>query len=232
LNRTRARFISHSMKLPRRPAAVIFDMDGLLFDTEKLYRSALFAVVEEAGHAITDEFFHRMIGSPWKANRVRMIEHFGADFPADILRDAAHDRLRELTAAGPYLKPGVAELLDTLDDLGLPRAIATSSKHGEVERNLAAHGLIQRFDHVVAAGDYAAGKPAPDPFLIAAQKLGVAPEECLALEDSHTGVRSACTAGTMAVMVPDLLHATPEIASLCAHVAADLHEVRLMLLAA
>lgn len=220
------------MKLPRRPAAVIFDMDGLLFDTENLYRAALFAVAEEGGHAMTDDLFHSMIGSPWRTNRVLILDHFGADFPADALRDAAHDRMHELMVAGPYLKPGAIDLLDTLDDLGLPRAIATSSRHPEVQRNLTAHALTERFHHVVAFGDYAAGKPEPHPFLTAAERLGVAPADCLALEDSYPGVRSAQAAGTMAVMVPDLLHPIPEIAALCVHVAADLHEVRAMLIAA
>jgi beta-phosphoglucomutase-like phosphatase (HAD superfamily) len=84
---------------------------------------------------------------------------------------------------------------------------------------------------VVAAGDYAQGKPAPDPFLLAAARLGVAPGLCLALEDSHNGVRSAAAAGTMTVMVPDLLEPTPEIAALAFAVLPDLHAVRRLLLA-
>ena len=101
------------------------------------------------------------------------------------------------------LKPGAVELLDTLDALRMPRAIATSSSHRTVQRHLATHDLTGRFDAIVGHGDYPAGKPAPDPFLKAAERLAVEPPLCLALEDSHNGVRSAAAAGMMTVMVPD-----------------------------
>ncbi|MET0363462.1 MAG: HAD family phosphatase [Sphingobium sp.] len=214
------------MTLPRRPAAVLFDMDGLLFDTEMLYRTALFSVAAEARYDMTEALFQQMIGSPWPTNRAFLIGHFGADYPADIIREASHQRLREMTAAAPFLKSGVIELLDALDDWGLPYAIATSSAHETVQEHLADHGLTHRFPAVVAHGDYANGKPAPDPFLAAAARLGIAPQDCVALEDSHNGVRSAAAAGTMTIMVPDLLDATDEMHSLCTCVTADLHAVR------
>jgi len=88
------------------------------------------------------------------------------------------------------------------------------------------HALADRFDAVVAFGDYVRGKPAPDPYLRAAQMLNVAPTDCLALEDSHHGVRAAVAAGMQTVMVPDLLPATEEIRLLCKFVARDLHDVR------
>ena len=87
-------------------------------------------------------------------------------------------------------------------------------------------GILPRFHAVVAAGDYARGKPNPDPFLTAADRLGVAPEACLALEDSHNGVRAAHAAGMMTVMVPDLLPVTDEMRGLCLAIAKSLHEVR------
>nr|QQZ51762.1 HAD family hydrolase [Phenylobacterium glaciei] len=127
---------------------------------------------------------------------------------------------------------GVPELLDLLDQLRLPRAIATSSSRPTVERHLTAHGLTDRFDAIICRGDYETGKPAPDPFLKAAERLGVAPRLCLALEDSHIGVRSAAAAGMMTVMVPDLLEPTPELAALGIVVAGNLHEVRDLVLAA
>jgi len=83
-----------------------------------------------------------------------------------------------------------------------------------------------RFDEIVAHGDYGTGKPAPEPFLKAAEQLGVEPRLCLALEDSHNGVRSASSAGMMTIMVPDLLEPTEEIRRLCTLVVRDLHEVR------
>jgi HAD superfamily hydrolase (TIGR01509 family) len=119
----------------------------------------------------------------------------------------------------------VIELLTLLDELALPRAIATSSHHEHARHHLAAFDLSRRFHAVVAHGDYVRGKPHPDPFLKAAERLGVEPALCLALEDSWHGVRAASAAGMMTVMVPDLMIATPEMKALCAHIAADLHEV-------
>jgi HAD superfamily hydrolase (TIGR01509 family) len=119
-----------------------------------------------------------------------------------------------------------------LDRLRLPRAIATSSSRTTVERHLSAHALVDRFDAIVGHGDYATGKPAPDPFLRAAERLGADPARCLALEDSHNGVRSAAAAGMMTIMVPDLLEPTEEMRTLCLLVARDLHEVAELIVAA
>ena len=117
------------------------------------------------------------------------------------------------------------ELLDFLDGSSLPRAIATSSRHEDVQRNLGAQGLRDRFQTVIARGDYARGKPHPEPFLKAAERLGVEPERCVALEDSYNGVRAASGAGMMTIMVPDLLLPTREMQELCVCIVQDLHEV-------
>jgi HAD superfamily hydrolase (TIGR01509 family) len=211
--------------LPRMPAAVVFDMDGLLFDTEKLYRAALFSAASAAGYGMTEALSASTIGTIWPQTRQRLLDHYGPDFQPDVFRE---HWLAHLDALLPDLamKPGVVELLDALDSWGIPRAIATSSRRENVDHHLAAHALVHRFDHVVAYGDYAAGKPAPDPFLTAATRLGVPAGLCLALEDSHHGVRSAAGAGMMTIMVPDLLPPTPQIAALCVAVAPDLHHVR------
>ena len=137
-----------------------------------------------------------------------------------------------MAAAGIALKTGVLEILDALDVIGLPRAIATSSPPHSVEHSLRPHALPDRFNAIVARGDYARGKPAPDPFLTAAGRLGIDPVDCLALEDSHNGVRAAHAAGMMTIMVPDLLDATEEMRGLCVRIARDLHEVRGLMKAA
>jgi len=135
-------------------------------------------------------------------------------------------RVHAACEVGVALKAGVVELLDHLDAVGIPRAIATSSSHPTVTRTLTPSGILPRFDAVVASGDYARGKPNPDPFLTAAERLGMAPEHCLALEDSHNGVRAAHAAGMMTVMVPDLLEATDEMRAKCLAIAKSLHHVR------
>ena len=214
------------MRLPRQPAAVVFDMDGLLFDTETLYGEAILTAAAEVGCTMSRDVFLQLIGRSREVNHRFLLEHYGADYPLEALIAAWGRHFRVLAAAGLPLKPGAAELLDLLDDLRLPRAIATSSTHATVRGHLVSHGLTDRFHGVVAHGDYASGKPAPDPFLKAAERLGVVPALCLALEDSHNGVRSASAAGMMTVMVPDLLPPTDEIRGLCTHIVLDLHDVR------
>jgi beta-phosphoglucomutase-like phosphatase (HAD superfamily) len=220
------------VKLPRMPAAIVFDMDGLLFDTEALYQKASLTAAAEKGHDVSSGIFGRTIGLPWQHVRSLLLDHFGETFPVDEFLAAWVGHFWLLAETGLALKPGAIELLDTLDELRLPRAIATSSSHRTVQHHLAAHDLLGRFDAIIGHGDYAAGKPAPDPFLKAAERLGVEPQSCLALEDSHNGVRSASAAGMMTIMVPDLLEPTDEISDLCIAVAGDLHEVRRLILAA
>lgn len=217
------------MKLPRQPAAVIFDMDGLLFDSERLYGQAVLTAAAEVGCPMSHDIFLQLVGRSREVNHAFLLAHYGQDYPLEALIATWGRHFRELAAVGLPLKPGAIELLDMLDDLGLPRAIATSSTRGTVDANLLLHSLTDRFHGVVAHGDYANGKPAPDPFLKAAERLGVEPALCLALEDSHNGVRSASAAGMMAVMVPDLIPATEEIQGLCALVVDDLHAVCLLL---
>ena len=217
------------MTLPRMPAAIVFDMDGLLFDTEALYQEAIAVAATARGCKLDSGIFTRTIGLPWHHVRSLLLDHFGEAFAVDAFLTDWVEHFWRLADTRLALKSGAIELLDALDELGLPRAIATSSSHRTVQHHLAAHDLAGRFHTIVGNGDYAAGKPAPDPFLTAAERLGVEPRLCLALEDSHNGVRSAAAAGMMTVMVPDLVAPTEEIRTLCVAVAADLHGVRSML---
>jgi HAD superfamily hydrolase (TIGR01509 family) len=220
------------MRLPHNPAAVVFDMDGLLFDTETLYQEAIQFAAAEGGHEVAVDIFKRMVGVPWAQSRTMLLSHFGEAFPVDEFQETWVRHFWVIAETRLALKPGALELLDTLDQLRLPRAIATSSYRGTVERHLTAHSLMGRFQEIVGHGDYENGKPAPDPFLKAAERLGVEPRYCLALEDSHNGVRSASSAGMITIMVPDLLEPTDEIRGLCALIVRDLHEVRSLILAA
>jgi HAD superfamily hydrolase (TIGR01509 family) len=217
------------MNLPRIPEAVVFDMDGLLFDTEVLYRDAMISSALRLGVEMTEHVFLPMIGLPAEASRAHLINHYGNDFDVDTFWVESANDFRRLIAGRQFLKAGVIELLGHLDRCGLRCAIATSSGHQDVQRNLSAHDLRERFQVIVAHGDYVRGKPNPDPYLRAAERLGKAPEACLALEDSFNGVRSASAAGMMTVMVPDLIPPTDEIRKLCLRIAADLNEVRELL---
>jgi beta-phosphoglucomutase-like phosphatase (HAD superfamily) len=217
-----------TMTLPRRAHAVILDMDGLMFDTEALYRDAVIAAAAAGGHDIPLHFYLSTIGMSLDATRTAFRERCGNDFDFDLFWASA-SQFREMTRLQPCLKAGLVELLDFLDEARLLRAIATSSRHEDVAHNLAIHGLLDRFGTVIARGDYSRGKPHPEPFLKAAERLGVEPESCLALEDSYHGVRAASGAGMMTIMVPDLLPPTAEMEALCVCIARDLHEVRAMI---
>ena len=217
------------MSLPRKVKAVIFDMDGLLFDSESVYRDAMFATASHMGIELPDHLFRRLIGVPWAGNVTMLLEHYGSSFDHEAFRREATRRFHVVADAEICLKAGVIEILDELDLLGLPRAVATSSLHATVQHHLGQHDLLGRFHTLVAQGDYARGKPAPDPFLTAAERLGVDPADCLALEDSHNGVRAAHAAGMMTVMVPDLLHPTAEMHVLAIAVTESLHDVVAML---
>jgi HAD superfamily hydrolase (TIGR01509 family) len=214
------------MKFPHPVEAVLFDMDGLLVDTESIYRDAILAEAEARGRPMPLSVFLQMVGLPGHACDELARAHFGehvdlAAYNSDVTR-----RVTDRLMAGVALKQGVIELIDLLDELNIPRAIVTSSSHETVEAHLNQTGIVPRFHAVIARGDYARGKPHPDPFLRAADVLKRPPARCLVLEDSHNGIRAAHAAGMTAVMVPDLLDATEEMRGLCFAVVETLHEVR------
>jgi HAD superfamily hydrolase (TIGR01509 family) len=214
------------MILPRKVLAVIFDMDGLIFDSEVLYRDVHIAAAEEAGHEMPLSFFLTTIGLTSETARLVYGERYGHGFDYDAFAATVSTRFHLLAETELRMKEGVVELLDVLDAAGITKAIATSSSRKTVQRHLARHGLSERFQAIAAREDYARGKPSPDPFLKAAERLAIDPGSCLALEDSHNGVRAASSAGMMTIMVPDLLVATEEMKALCVCIAKDLHEVR------
>jgi HAD superfamily hydrolase (TIGR01509 family) len=212
--------------LPRLVKAVVFDMDGLLVDTETVVFEAMQATARSAGQELPFEVFKRMVGLPHALSDQIVLEHFGGACDLEAWRAGVRANFRQVADAGLALKAGVRELLDALDARGLPRAVATSSNRESVDYSLGQHGLIARFDAFVTRDEQVNHKPHPEPFLKAAAALGVDPADCLALEDSHNGVRAAAAAGMMTIMVPDMLDPTEEMRTLCVRIAADLHEVR------
>ncbi len=211
---------------PDQIAAVIFDMDGVLLDTERLYKQAAYVAAEAMGYQMTEEIHLRTVGVPGDAAVAIVQEGLGAGFDyADFdLRWRAwmHE---ELSRHVP-VKPGVVELIEALKARQVPFAIATSTQREPAERHLTDAGLRGHFTHVVTWDDVTHGKPHPEPYLAAAKLLGVDPAHCLAVEDSYNGVRSAHAAGMQVIMVPDMLAPNDEITPLCLAVLDHLDEIR------
>jgi HAD superfamily hydrolase (TIGR01509 family) len=218
------------MSLPREVKAVVFDMDGLLVDTEQVVFRAMQAAAAGIGGEMPFTTFQRMVGLAHASSDLILHEHFGDGFDLEGWSKVVSGHFQaELALSGIALKSGVVEILDRLDALHLPRAIATSSGRPAVQQALGPYGLVKRFDAVITREDQTRHKPHPEPFLKAAEALGVAPQDCLALEDSHNGIRAAHAAGMMTIMVPDMLDPTEEMQTLTIRIARDLHEVRELL---
>jgi HAD superfamily hydrolase (TIGR01509 family) len=213
------------LKLPRKPAAVVFDLDGTLIDSEALVKEAHFAACAELGVTMTDAQFLALVGMHREANDLQLKSYYGRDFPLDVFIAATRAHVGDRVAP---LKAGAAELMDALDELALPFGLATSSRRPWVEKHFAAHGLASRFRAVVTRQDCLEGKPHPEPYLNASRLLGAAPESVLALEDSYAGVSSAHAAGCMTIMIPDLLAPDDAMRSK-ASILNSLHEVAALL---
>jgi HAD superfamily hydrolase (TIGR01509 family) len=203
--------------------AVIFDMDGLLIDTEAVYIKAYMAGAAIMGVEMPLAFCHSMIGTPSPECDRMIQEFFGPAFPLDDFNGHVNGHAHRLLEAGVPVKPGAAELLAFLSERGLPLAVATSSSRRTTERHLGRAGLLGHFHALATRDDVVRGKPHPDIHLEAARRLGAAPERCLAFEDSNTGLTAAHAAGTMAIMVPDIMAPTDESRGKCLAVLPDLH---------
>ncbi|WP_374403196.1 HAD family hydrolase [Niveibacterium sp.] len=186
--------------------AVIFDMDGLLLDSERVSYACGREACEALGLPWREETALAMIGRNARDNALLLEGLFGDPRHVDAHAAEFARRYEALIAAGAIpLKPGVTELLELLDRRALPRAVATSTSHARALFKLERVGLAARMHAVIGGDQVPLGKPAPDIFLAAAERLGVAPANCLALEDSNAGARAALAAGMQVRMVPDLL---------------------------
>jgi len=211
-----------------RPAvvkAVIFDMDGLMFDTERLARDAWRRAMAEHGYALDDDVYLAAVGRPVEAACRIFVDALGPDAPIHDIEAAKARHLREMLIPGPPLKRGLLALLDGIDEADLPAAVASSTARAEVDRRLSSVDLGTRFRATVGGDEVAHGKPAPDLFLLAAGRLGAVPADCVVLEDSEAGIRAAAAAGMIPVMIPDLVEPSPAVRALAAAVVGSLSEV-------
>ncbi len=209
--------------------AVIFDMDGTLIDSEAVYILGMQDAARTLGLDLPLSLCHAMVGVPSRECNDMLQEHYGAGFDLAEFRGHFSTSVQRQMSRRVPVKAGVVELLDFLAQEGPPLAIATSAGRATAERHLGRAGLLARFKTLATRDDVEHPKPAPDLYLEAARRLGVAPHACVAFEDSSIGILAAHAAGMRAVMVIDILPPTDEARAKCLHVAQDLHEVlRLM----
>lgn len=193
--------------------AVIFDMDGTVFDTEKIYYKCLSHVASETPLvAELEEVLVAISGM----NRADIVAHlkgrYGEEFPAKELFDA-RDKLvlEQIRTHGLPYKPGFPAVFEALRNKGLKVALATSTHRDRLEWYLSLTGLENAFDWIMTGESVEHSKPEPDIFLQCAQRLGVSPEECVVVEDSRNGVLAGLRAGMRVVMIPDMQRATPDL---------------------
>lgn len=214
------------MKLPRKPRAVVFDLDGTLIDSEALVLDAYMAAAKRHGVPFTHEQFLTLVGRHRQHSEMKMREYFGETFPLEAFYASVAEHVGDRHAP---LKPGASALFDRLDTLGTPYALATSSGPGWVEKHFRAHKLGERFRGIVTREDVTHGKPHPEPYLKASTILGHLPPNVLAIEDSPTGVASANSAGLMTLMIPDLIQPDDETRARVLHVGQSLEDVLALL---
>lgn len=186
--------------------AVIFDMDGLLFDTEKLCMEMWQAQGEKEGIAFSKELFYKCIGRNNKDTKQIVLDSLGHDFPYEDFRKKASLAMREnMDKNGPPKKPGLHELFSFLKLNNIKIALATSTSRESAVWMIKRAGIDEYFEAFAFGNEVEHGKPAPDIFLHAASQLKVLPENCVVYEDSEAGLKAAHSAGMKSVFIKDLL---------------------------
>lgn len=207
-----------------RPAAVFFDMDGLLLDSESALLDCWREAARTLGLRVDDGVWLSMIGLSDAVCDELLGRRVGQD-DARALRDRCHALYDARVVQGIPVKAGAFELLALLQAHGVPRAVVTSTRRERARQKLETAGLLPHFGDVIGGRCAARPKPAPDPYLLAARRLDLPPGRCVVLEDSGAGVRAALAAGMHAIQVPDLAYPDAQVRALGHRIVSSLHEV-------
>ena len=205
---------------------VIFDMDGLMFDTERVWATLWEPALATLGLSYKEGLDVAVRGTAGDSMRAVLRRFYGENCDTDAIIEALHAQAEKAFQAPPPKKPGLDEILTWLDAQHIPMAVASSSPMTVIEGHLEHWGLGHYFKAVISGEHLTRSKPAPDIFLLAAQKLGTEPAKTMVLEDSYNGVRAGAAGGFVTVMVPDLSPATDEMRRIYTCECASLHEVR------
>ena len=206
---------------------VIFDMDGVIFDSERLIADLWREVAEEKKMPDIDIAIQRSIGITNDATTQVFKELYGEDFPYEEYKKIVSTRFHAKYDNGKLpTKPGIKELLIFLQENKIPTAVASSTRTAVVETEICDAGLLPYFDRIIGGDQVTNSKPNPEIFLKAADALNAKPEDCYIIEDSFNGIRAAHAAGMHPIMVPDLLDPDDEIKELYEEIFPSLVEVR------
>lgn len=206
--------------------AVVFDMDGVIFDSERVTMNCWLELADKYGIENIEEPYLACTGTTMERTREIMLEAYGADFPYDKYAKEASLMYHEKYDGGRLpMKPGVLELLGFLKEKNKRIALASSTRRQTVINQLRDAGLMDFFDAVICGDMIERSKPAPDIFLKACEELDVEPEKAYAIEDSYNGIRAAHAGKLMPVMVPDLLPANDEMEKIAEVILENLLEV-------
>ena len=182
----------------------IFDMDGLMFDTERVYQETWEEMGAEYGVELGDRFAQEICGTAGERERNILRRYFHLDEVEDLLKEHAERVRAKLTEEVPE-KPGIREILAFFKDNGVRTAVASSSPIELIRNNLRLTGLDEYIDSAISGANLERGKPAPDVFLLAAETIDLPAEECYVFEDAYNGVRAGYAAGAYTIMIPDIL---------------------------
>ncbi len=208
---------------------VIFDMDGLMFDTERIWATLWKPALHSLGMEYKEGLAEAIRGTAGESGRRVLRQFYGADCDAEAIHAALHREADRAFTARPDKKPGLDELLAWLDAHHIPMAVASSSRMASILHHLNGWDLTHYFPVIVSGEQFVSSKPDPAIFLKAAQGLGTLPAETLVLEDSYNGVRAGAAGGFVTVMVPDLMPPDDEMRRLYTAECPDLHAVRALL---
>lgn len=195
-----------------KPQAALFDLDGLMLDTERYWSDGLRRAAVEAGWDVPADLFLKTIGINCRVSARIVAEIMGSDFPYWELRERvlAQEKIDFETRGIPQ-RPGLIPLLDALAAKKIPLAVATSTDRERALWKLRYGGIEGRFAAVVCGDEIENGKPSPDIFLRAASKLGTPPEDCAGFEDSPAGIRALAAAGIRSIFIKDLVEPEPDV---------------------